>query len=146
MTGIHLRRSPAEIARPILAAIIVAGVTALLGSCGNCGATPFCFDFAKEHSKEKMAGYHRDMSLDAYEPVGYRGSDATHHHYLARPVDWFVNYHIPKSQLRLTDERPLLKGIDTHYRVSPKDNIWTAVDAGGKSVKSPVARANGMTR
>jgi hypothetical protein len=50
--------------------------------------------------------------------VGYRGSDATHHHFIARPIDWFIRFKILKSDLAMRDERPLLGGIDAHYRVN----------------------------
>ena len=116
-----------------LAAILSSlGGAALLGSCGNCGPIPFCFDTAKEHSKAEVMEYHRNMSSSGYDWMGYRGSDGTHHYYIARPVDWFVRYQIPKSQLKLRDERPLQGTIEFHYKVSPKDDIWTAVDNEGK--------------
>ena len=110
----------------------VLGGAPLLSGCGNCGPIPFCFDTAREHSKTEVMEYHRNMSSRAYEVIGYRGSDATHHYYIARPVDWFVFYQIPKAQLKLHDERPLQGSIEFHYKVSPKDDIWTAVDHRGK--------------
>lgn len=70
-----------------------------------------------------------------YEPMGYQGSDATHHHYIARPIDWFITFQIPRSQLRIKDERPLLKAPDSHYRVNPAENIWSAVDMEGKPLR-----------
>lgn len=70
-----------------------------------------------------------------YERVGYQGSDATHHHYITRPIDWFVDYRIPKTQLKLKDERPLLKSIDTHYLVNPSADIWEPVDKDGKRIR-----------
>jgi hypothetical protein len=109
--------------------------TPLSGCGGNCGPIPFCFDWSHEHSKDEVVEFHRSMSSNGYEPMGYQGSDATHHHFIARPVDWFVHYEVPRAQLNMKDERPLLKYSDSHYRVNPSENLWEPVDEAGKKIR-----------
>jgi hypothetical protein len=107
-----------------------------LSSCGgNCGPIPFCLDLDHQRSKEELAQYHSDWSQSGYEPVGYRGSDATHHHFIARPIDWFTHFTILKSELPMKDERPLLGGIGTHYRVNPMMGFWEPVDEAGNRLR-----------
>ena len=103
----------------------------MAGCGGNCGPVPFCYDRDHQRSKEELVQHHRDWSRSGYEPVGYRGSDATHNHFIARPIDWFMRFKILKSELPMRDERPLLGGIDTHYRVNPMRQIWEPVDEAG---------------
>ena len=108
---------------------------ALFGCGGNCGPIPFCFDDDHQRSKEEFVQHHRQWSQSRYEPVGYQGSDATHHHFVARPSDWFVHYTILKSELRMKDERPLLKGIASHYRVNPMKGFWEPADELGNRIR-----------
>lgn len=107
----------------------------LSGCGGNCGPIPFCLDLDHQRSKEELAQHHRDWSQSGYEPVGYSGSDATHHHFIARPLDWFIHFTILKSELPMKDERPLLGGIGTHYRVNPMKGIWEPVDEAGNPLR-----------
>ncbi len=44
------------------------------------------------------------------ERVRYRGSDASLHYFLIRPVDWFVIVRIPRTELTIADERPYAGG------------------------------------
>lgn len=107
----------------------------MAGCGGNCGPVPFCIDLDHQRSKEELARQHRDWSRWDYEPVGYRGSDTTHHHFIARPIDWFMHFKILKSELAMRDERPLLDGIDAHYRLNPMMDLWEPVDEVGKPLR-----------
>lgn len=107
----------------------------LSGCGGNCGPIPFCLDLDHQRSKEELARYHSEWSQPRYEPVGYRGSDATHHHFIARPVDWFVHFKILKPELPMKDERPLPGSIGTHYAVNPMKGLWEPVDEAGNRLR-----------
>ncbi len=44
------------------------------------------------------------------EKVRYRGSDASYHYFLMRPVDSFIIPRVPRAELTMEDERPYSGG------------------------------------
>lgn len=46
-----------------------------------------------------------------------------------------MRFTILKSELPMRDERPLLGGIDAHYRVNPMKDLWQPVDEAGNPLR-----------
>jgi hypothetical protein len=60
-------------------------------------------------AKSELQTWYRD-ELSRYSgagKLGYTGSDANFHHFIARPIDDFVGIQVPKGQIKLKDERPV---------------------------------------
>lgn len=76
-------------------------------------------------NKSELVKWYRD-DLSKYSgrgKLGYVGSDAGFHHFLARPIDDFVSIQVPKSQLKLKEEHlesELGSGRMYFYLVDPE--------------------------
>lgn len=61
---------------------------------------------------------------------GYAGSDTRFHHFIARPIDSFVDIKVPRSEITMPDERDtrdLGKRLYFH-RVDPSDGFNAIAD------------------
>lgn len=58
--------------------------------------------------KSELQHWYRD-ELSRYSgagKLGYQGTDAEFHHFIARPIDDFVGIQVPKNQIKLPEEHP----------------------------------------
>ncbi len=73
---------------------------------------------------ELVSWYRNDLSrFSGSGKLGYLGSDAEFHHFIARPVDDFVRIQVPKSQLKLKEEHSkseLGSGRMYFYQIDPE--------------------------
>ena len=80
----------------------------ILASClSSCVFLP---DYSARHvkSKQELIEWYSD-NLTRYPAIskfGYAGSDETYHYFIVRPVDDFVTHEVPRSDLKMPDERP----------------------------------------
>lgn len=55
--------------------------------------------------------------------IGYQGSDEAFHHFIARPIDYFVFIKVPRAQMQISDLRPKQQtssdGLGIYYWVDP---------------------------
>lgn len=59
--------------------------------------------------------------------LGYQGSDAVYHYFIARPIDDWVFIKIRREDLRIDDERPRQQvssaSMGVYYSVDPSDGF-----------------------
>lgn len=77
----------------------------------------------------EVQGWYERWSLPSttQRGLGYLGSDAEFHYFIARPIDSYVFIKIRRAELRIDDERPMqqtsaaLMGV--YYSVDPSDGF-----------------------
>ena len=76
-----------------------------------------CACGTREWSEEELHKWYADWGAEtASRPLRslfYRGSDATHHHFICRPMDSWVFIMVPRDQLSLPEEKPSIAGLST---------------------------------
>ncbi len=79
-------------------------------------------------SAKELVVWHKDLAAMQKDParsrIGYRGSDENSHYFIARPVDSFTIFRVPRAEIKIADERPL-SDLDNlyYYVVDPAKNF-----------------------
>jgi hypothetical protein len=80
----------------LAAVLFIIGIA--LAGCASSGA-------GRSWTKEEVVRwYGRGSGAERF--IGYQGSDATRHHFIARVMDTWTFIHLSKRELHLSDERP----------------------------------------
>ena len=72
--------------------------------------------------EEAVRWYSENSGSGSVRFVGYQGSDATQHHFIARVMDSWTFVQVPKEELQLPDERPFPSASSAqlyYYLVDP---------------------------
>jgi hypothetical protein len=93
--------------------------------------TPWVMD------KSELQHWYRD-ELSRYSgagKLGYQGTDADFHHFIARPIDDFVGIQVPKNQIKLPEEHPASE-LGSHrmyfYLVDPNHGFRKILEPSGR--------------
>jgi hypothetical protein len=97
-----------------LHSIAILSLLAVIGSLTACRKSVW--------TKREATDWYAKNSSMVRGGVGYQGSDAQSHHFIARVMDEWVFIQIPTNELRLDDERPFSTGSSAqfaYYAVDP---------------------------
>ena len=79
-------------------------------------------------SKAELVNWYAEYrpTNDRLKYFGYRGSDEKYHYFITRPIDSFFMPRVPRTELQLSDVRPLSRrsgGPMYHYVVDPRHDF-----------------------
>jgi hypothetical protein len=112
------------------AAVLFAIGIALAG-CASIGA-------GRSWTKEEVVRWY-GRGGRAVRFIGYQGSDATRHHFIARVMDTWTFIHLSKEELHLSDERPFarLSSAQLYYYLIDPSRGFAKIEPKNETDQSP---------